>query len=93
MYTLVSSKIDLRHRACEEGEDRLLNGVCGADKGKDGSVVRDIGRMVEQPDAVRRLNNLCHSSDDVQATSFADVRHALDKLIHGRDCTEIDSLL
>ncbi len=79
MLAGVRPQIDVRHGAREDRENRGFDPRGIADKSEDRSVMRWIGRMVEEPHAGDRTDRVGDPRDDLGAPPFADVRNALDE--------------
>ncbi len=72
------AQIDCRQGDLEQYENGALERLGLADKREDGSVMRRVGRGVEQREFWYRSHRLCEPIDGLFATSLAHVRYAFD---------------
>ena len=79
MLAAVRAEIDVGDRALEQRQHRPLDAVRVAGEREDRSVVRRVGRVVEQADAAHRADRGGHRRDDLGTPPFADVRNAFDQ--------------
>ena len=90
MFAAMCPQVDRRHRGLEQRHGCIFDRATVSDEGKDGTVVRRIGGIIEKVHSRCRANGHRQSFDDVSAAPFADVRNAFDEF-HGKSSITFDS--